>query len=165
MTHHHLAASAAHCHWGFFDAARPALITVKSGDTVTIDTLTGPPEMVPPAPFHTPPELFEVHRHCERFAGAPHILTGPVAIEGAMPGDVLEVRIKAVELRQDWGFNLVRPLGGTLQDDFPEGRILNIPLDREAMIGGCRSASTFRSSPSSGSWASRRRRAGASAPR
>ncbi len=135
MTHHHLAASAAHCHWGFFDAARPALITVKSGDTVTIDTLTGPPEMVPPAPFHTPPELFEVHKHCERFAGAPHILTGPVAIEGAMPGDVLEVRIKAVELRQDWGFNLVRPLGGTLQDDFPEGRILNIPLDREAMLG------------------------------
>ncbi len=133
--HHHLAASADHCHWGFFDAKRQALLTIRSGDTVTIDTLTGPPEMVPPAPFHVPPELYEVHKHCERFAGAPHILTGPVAIEGAMPGDVLEVRIKAVELRQDWGFNLVRPLGGTLQDDFPEGRILNIPLDREKMLG------------------------------
>lgn len=133
--HHHLAASADHCHWGFFDAKRPALLTVKSGDTVTIDTLTGPPEMVPPAPFHVPPELYDVHKKCERFAGAPHILTGPVAIEGAMPGDVLEVRIKAVELRQDWGFNLVRPLGGMLQDDFPEGRILNIPLDREKMLG------------------------------
>ena len=135
MTHHHLKASAAHCHWGYFDAARSAQLTVKSGDTVTIDTLTGPPEMVPPAPFHTPPELFDVHKHCERFAGAPHILTGPVAIEGAMPGDVLEVRIKDVQLRQDWGFNLVRPLGGTLQDDFTESRILNIPLDCERMIG------------------------------
>jgi acetamidase/formamidase len=135
MTKHHLKASAAHCHWGYFEAARAALITAKSGDTVTIDTLTGAPEMVPPAPFHTPPELFDVHKHCERFAGAPHILTGPVAIEGAMPGDVLEVRIKEVKLRQDWGFNFIRPLGGTLPDEFPEGRILNIPLDHKSMLG------------------------------
>ncbi len=83
--HHHLEAGAKTCHWGYFDASREAVLTVKSGDTVTIDTLTGAPEMVPPKPFHTPPELFEVHKHCERFAGAPHILTGPVAIEGAEP--------------------------------------------------------------------------------
>jgi acetamidase/formamidase len=135
MRHHHLEASARHCHWGYFDAARAEVLTVESGDRVTIDTLTGAPEMVPGPPFFTPPELFEVHRNCERFAGAPHILTGPVAIAGAMPGDVLEVRILDVQLRQDWGFNLIRPLGGTLPDAFPEARILNIPLDREAMLG------------------------------
>lgn len=135
MAHHHLKAGAKACHWGYFEASRAPLLTVASGDTVTIDTLTGPPEMVPPAPFHTPPELFEVHRECERFAGGGHILTGPVRIEGAMPGDVLEVRIKAVELRQDWGYNLVRPLAGTLPDEFPDVRLLNIPLDRERMIG------------------------------
>lgn len=133
--HHHLAASARACHWGYFDAACAPVLTIRSGDSVTIDTLTGSPEMVPPPPFHTPPELFDVHRDCERFAGAPHILTGPVAIEGAEPGDVLEVRIGAIELRQDWGFNLIRPLGGTLPEEFPEGRILNIPLDRAAMLG------------------------------
>lgn len=133
--HHHLKAGADTCHWGYFDAAREAVLTVKSGDRVTIDTLTGAPDMVPPAPFHTPPELFEVHKHCERFAGAPHILTGPVAIEGAEPGDVLEVRVLDVQLRQDWGFNFIRPLGGTLPDDFPEGRILNIPLDSKTMLG------------------------------
>ncbi len=109
MAHHHLAASAAHCHWGFFDAALPALLTVQSGDTVTIDTLTGPPEMVPPAPFYTPPSCSTCTASASASREAPHILTGPVAVEGAMPGDVLEVRIKAVELRQDWGFNLVRP--------------------------------------------------------
>jgi acetamidase/formamidase len=133
--HHHLTSSAEACHWGFFDASRPARISIASGDTITIDTLTGPPEMVPPAPFYTPPELFDVHRRNERFAGAPHILTGPVAVEGALPGDVLEVRILDVKLRQDWGFNFIRPLGGTLPDEFPEGRILNIPLDRENMLG------------------------------
>jgi acetamidase/formamidase len=132
---HHLTASADACHWGYFDATRPAQITIASGDEVTIDTLTGPPEMVPPKPFHTPPELFAVHEKNDRFAGAPHILTGPVAVEGAEPGDVLQVDILDIKLRQDWGFNLIRPLGGTLPDEFPEGRILNIPLDAEKMIG------------------------------
>jgi acetamidase/formamidase len=131
---HHLAASAAACHWGYFEAARKPLLTVKSGERVTIDTLTGAPEMLPPPPFHVPPEIHEVHRNPDRYP-APHILTGPVAIEGAMPGDVLEVRILDVQLRQDWGFNFIRPLGGTLPDEFPEGRILNIPLDRERMVG------------------------------
>jgi len=135
MTRHHLAASADACHWGYFDATRPPQISIASGDEIVIDTLTGPPEMVPPPPFHTPPELFDVHRKGERFAGAPHILTGPVAVAGAEPGDVLQVDILDVKLRQDWGFNLVRPLGGTLQEDFDEVRILNIPLDKERMIG------------------------------
>ena len=57
-----------------------------------------------------------------------HILTGPVAIEGAEPGDVLEVEILDVRLRQDWGYNLIRPLAGTLPDDFHEARLINIPL-------------------------------------
>jgi acetamidase/formamidase len=131
---HHLKASAEACHIGFFDAARAPMLTVKPGDEVTIDTLSGAPEVIPPAPFHTPPEIREVHARSDRYPAA-HILTGPVAIEGAMPGDVLEVRILDVKLRQDWGFNLIRPLGGTLQDDFTETRLMNIPLDEAAMLG------------------------------
>ena len=64
-----------------------------------------------------------------------HILTGPVAIEGASPGDVLEVEILDVKLRQDWGYNMIRPLAGTLPDDFHETRLLNIPLDDKRMVG------------------------------
>ena len=52
-----------------------------------------------------------------------------------MPGDVLEVDIIDVQLRQDWGYNLIKPLAGTLPDDFHETRILNIPLDRARMVG------------------------------
>ena len=48
---------------------------------------------------------------------------------------MLEVDILDVQLRQDWGYNLIRPLAGTLPDDFHETRILNIPLDRERMVG------------------------------
>src|SRR5260370_6391834 len=47
MTHHHLHSSPETCHWGFFEAKLKPVLTVKSGDEVTIDTLTGGPEIVP----------------------------------------------------------------------------------------------------------------------
>jgi acetamidase/formamidase len=63
----------------------------------------------------------------------PHILTGPIAVRGAEPGDTLEVRIKAIELTEDWGWNIIRPLRGTLPEDFPRLSRRIIPLDRKAM--------------------------------
>src|SRR5262245_27161495 len=135
MQRHHLKASAETCHWGFFDAKREPVLTIDSGDRVTIDTLTASPEYVPASGFHVPPELAEVHARAERFAGGPHILTGPVAVKGAKPGQVLEVRILDVKLRQDWGFNIIRPLLGTLPDDFHEPRLIHIPLDDKRGIG------------------------------
>lgn len=132
MRHHHLASTPVTCHNGFFDAARPAQIAIESGDTITIDTLTGTVEMIAAAPGHTPPELRAVREGAEAYP-APHILTGPVAVAGAEPGDVLEVRILKIELRQDWGFNLFKPIGGTLPDHFPDERLLIIPIDRAAM--------------------------------
>src|SRR3984957_9679211 len=90
MTHHHLHSSPATCHWGFFEAKLKPVLTVASGDEVTIDTISGGPEMVPDRDrFHVPSELFEIHSRNERMVPG-HILTGPVAIEGALPGDVLE---------------------------------------------------------------------------
>jgi acetamidase/formamidase len=128
MAHHHLKADARTCHWGFFDATRRPVLTIESGDTVTIDTVTGPPAHVPKSGFHVPPELAEIHERAEKTLPG-HILTGPVAVAGARPGQVLEVRIREVGLRQDWGYNVIRPLAGTLQDDFHETRLLHIPLD------------------------------------
>jgi acetamidase/formamidase len=135
MPNHHLKANAETCHWGFFDAAREPVLTVESGDRVTVDTLSGAPEFIPKSGFYVPPELAEVHDGAERFAGGPHILTGPIAIKGAKAGQVLEVRILGVKLRQDWGFNIIRPLAGTLQDDFHEKRLMHIPLDEKRNVG------------------------------
>jgi acetamidase/formamidase len=134
MAHHTLTATPETCHWGFFDAALAPRLTVASGDSVTIETVTGAPEVLPPPGFHVPPELYAIHERSERMLPG-HILTGPVAVAGAEPGDVLEVRIEAVSLRQDWGYNFIRPLAGTLIDDFHTARLLNIPLDRERMVG------------------------------
>ena len=80
------------------------------------------------------PELDDMHAKNERMLPG-HILTGPIAVEGAEPGDVLEVEILDIQLRQDWGWNMIKPLAGTLPDDFHETRLLNIPLDRERMVG------------------------------
>ncbi len=135
MTHHHLRASSETCHWGFFEAKLKPVLTIASGDEVTIDTISGGPDVLPdPAKFVIPPEMKDVHARNERMLPG-HILTGPIAIDGAEPGDVLQIDILDIQLRQDWGWNLIRPLSGTLPDDFHETRLINIPLDRERMVG------------------------------
>ena len=48
---------------------------------------------------------------------------------------MLEVRILDVQLRQDWGYNLIRPLWGTLPEDFPEPRLIHIALDAARSVG------------------------------
>jgi acetamidase/formamidase len=133
MAHHHLKANAETCHWGFFDATRKPVLKIKSGDRVTIDTVTGPPAHIPKSGFYVPPELAEIHERAERTLPG-HILTGPVAVDGAKPGQVLEVRVLDVGLRQDWGYNVIRPLAGTLPDDFHETRLIHIPLDMEKRV-------------------------------
>ncbi len=129
MAHHHLHATVETCHWGYFDSTLMPSIKIASGDIVTVDTVSGKPDFLPdPKCFHIPAELAAVHAGCRQGSGS-HILTGPIHVEGAQPGDVLEVRIHEVGLRQDWGYNMIRPLMGALPDDFVETRKLMIPLD------------------------------------
>jgi acetamidase/formamidase len=134
MKNHFLPASVATCHWGWFDARLAPVLRVASGDRLTIDSVSGGPDALPPAGFHVPPELLEIHAHSPRNLPG-HILTGPVHVEGAEPGDMLEVRIIDVKLRQDWGYNMIRPLAGTLPGEFDSSRLVNIPLDAERMTG------------------------------
>ena len=124
-----LEASPETCHWGYFDARRAPVAEIESGAEITINTVSGAPEVLPEEGFHIPPELLAIHA-----AGPPpmpgHILTGPVAVKGALPGDVLQVDIIDVQLRQDWGFNVIRPLAGTLPLDFDETHLTILPLDQ-----------------------------------
>ncbi|MFK7765385.1 MAG: acetamidase/formamidase family protein [Roseobacter sp.] len=130
----YLKASPETCAWGYFDAARSPVLEIASGDTIVIDTVSGGPEHLPPkgSEFDVPPELLEIHARSKRPLPG-HILTGPVAVKGAKPGQVLEVQILEVTLRQNWGWNMIRPLAGTLPDEFPNGRNRIIPLDLNAM--------------------------------
>jgi acetamidase/formamidase len=132
--HYHLAAGPETAHWGYLDASLPPALTVKSGDRVTVDTVSGTPAELPPdgLGFEILPEHLEIHRRSFKDIGN-HIYTGPIAIEGAQPGDVLQVRIIDITLRQNWGWNAFRPYMGTLPEDFPNLQRLHIALDRDTM--------------------------------
>jgi len=131
--HHHLKSSPETVHWGWFDAALPHVLTIGSGDRVTIESISGGPKNLPGEGFGVPPELLEVHaKSQQRMPG--HILTGPVGVRGAQPGDVLEVRVLEVELRQDWGYTVVRPLAGALPDDIDAFEQIHTRLDRDKKI-------------------------------
>ncbi|WP_454633018.1 acetamidase/formamidase family protein [Bradyrhizobium cenepequi] len=118
--------------WGFFDAATPAITSVRSGAEVIIDTVSGEPNCMPTdGKFEILPEHRPILKEAEHGPG-PHLLTGPLHVEGAKPGNVLEVDILDITLRQDWGFNLIIPLLGTIPEDFPDFILKILPIDKEA---------------------------------
>ncbi|WP_299808948.1 acetamidase/formamidase family protein [uncultured Roseibium sp.] len=120
MKHHNLPVSPETVHWGYFSKAVQPAITVRSGDRATIETLThhanddyermiqGDPAAE--AIFHWTKEQKTISRRGSGPTEGPfklgagegigvHLMTGPVAVEGAEPGDVLEVRILDVRPR------------------------------------------------------------------
>ncbi|MBO0712587.1 MAG: acetamidase/formamidase family protein [Acetobacteraceae bacterium] len=131
MSTHHLSPTPQTVRWGTFDAGYPAVLTVRSGDTAVIECVSGGPEVMPEpkSGFAVPPALAAIHAaNLPRVGG--HIITGPVAIAGAEPGDMLEVRIEKIEFGADWGYCGFRPLAGTLPEDFPLRYLSHIPVDR-----------------------------------
>jgi acetamidase/formamidase len=138
MTDHRLDPTPDTVHWGFFDATLQPVLSVASGASVTIRTVSGGADVIPPAgsDLAVLPEHRTIVEQLKPVMPG-HILTGPVAIEGAVPGDVLEVRIDDVRLIQDWGWNVNRPLRGALPHRFPDQRLLHIPIHRNAMTATC----------------------------
>ncbi|MGJ3647760.1 acetamidase/formamidase family protein [Sphingomonas sp. GlSt437] len=136
-----LPATPATVSWGHYDASATPVITVRSGDEVVVHTLlTNSPKGLESAglpPDQVEPALRAVFDGVPASARGPggHILTGPIAVEGAQPGDTLEVRILKVELAIPYAYNAFGPTTGFLTDDFPYRRIKIVPLDRQRMIG------------------------------
>jgi acetamidase/formamidase len=120
-------------HWGYLDAALKPVLRIASGDRIRVETVSGSAAQMPRSGYAVLPEMSPIHAAHQPFLG-PHILTGPVWVEGAEPGDTLQVDVEDVTLRQDWGYNLISPLKGTLPEDFPEGRLIHIPIDRERRV-------------------------------
>jgi len=118
-------------HWGYLDGSLPPVLSIDSGDRVVIECVTGNPEWMPPASagLQVLPEITLIHATVARGTGA-HILTGPIFVKDAKVGDVLEVRILDIALRQDWGFNLFRAYMGTVPEDFPYSRLIHVKLDQ-----------------------------------
>jgi len=130
MSDHRLEAAPETVHWGFFDGRLTPHLTIDSGQRVTISTVSGGAEMMPKAPLRIPAALTSIQEKVTRKMLPGHICTGPVGVNGAKAGQVLQVDIEAIDVHYDWGYSAVRPLAGALPDDFSEQRVYHIELDR-----------------------------------
>ena len=108
------------------------MLTVSSGDLVRVEALT---HHAGDAPDLLMDEGIErvFSEVLERGPG-PHLLTGPIAVADARPGDVLQVDILAAEARLPHGSNLAGHWG-RLYEDFGKERVTIFALDLEAMLG------------------------------
>jgi acetamidase/formamidase len=119
LTEHRLTAEPTHSRWNRVLAPR---LTIASGDTVHLGCLDASGGQV------TPGAGVEDFLAIDR--GRIHALTGPIAIDGAEPGDVLEIEVLQVEHR-GWGWSSVIPGLGFLKEQFSEPYLFHWALDRE----------------------------------
>jgi len=127
--HHVLKATKETVQWGFLDPKEPPKLTVDSGDTVSIETWYHALDVIKPdLPMEEIVRLRKVNS-----PGGPHSVTGPIYVNGAEPGDVMEVRIlKIVPKEYGQNFNLPGkefPTVGLLASEFPEGFVHYYKLD------------------------------------
>jgi len=134
--------------WGWISADRAPVLRVKSGQTVRIDTVTHQGLNTPRdpvaffgaagvAPGEVLKDASEIYRAVRREDRAgPHILTGPVHVEGAQPGDMLEVRVLDVEIRVPYGVNATGPGSGVVPDLLTksEQKIIKLDLKRNVAL-------------------------------
>ncbi len=111
--------------WGYFDKSQDPACRIESGDIVRMETVS---HHAGDAPDYMMDEgvreIYETIAHEDRGPGV-HIVTGPIHIEGAQPGDVLECRILDLEPRLPYGSNLSANWG-LLYDDFEESEYVTI---------------------------------------
>ena len=124
--------------WGYYDAAAKPVLRIKSGDTVTIQTLlTNSPAGLRRA--GVPAEQIEqslrdIYAQVKDKGPGGHILTGPIYIEDAEPGDALEVRIESIKLALPYAYNAFSPRFGFLPEDFTYAHTKIVPLDEKRMV-------------------------------
>lgn len=141
QTTHTLLATPTTVAWGFYSATAKPVLTIHTGETVTIQTAStcGPPERLKSqgvGDADIPAWLADIYAKVPKEDRGPggHILTGPIAIAEAEPGDILEVRILKIDLDTNWACNGFGKGRGFLPDDYPYSKSKIIPLDRKKMV-------------------------------
>jgi acetamidase/formamidase len=142
-------------HWGYYDAKLEPVLRIASGDTVRVETmvagglqrlrLAGVKEEEIPQPLKVIEDTVK-----ERGPGA-HPMTGPIWVEGAQPGDSLEVHINSFEFLHPYGVTAFAPGGGTLPDEFPYAGLKLIRINERAGTADFGSGITLKLAPFFGS--------------
>lgn len=126
---------------GYIPADRAPVLRIKSGQTVAIDTISHQGVSTPEGavaffgkggvkPADVLPDAIAVQKEVQiPQGGGTHVLTGPIFVEGAEPGDMLEVRVINVELRVPYGVNASNKGTGVLPDQLDSAMFRVIHLD------------------------------------
>jgi acetamidase/formamidase len=123
----HLQATRDTVHFGFYDATLQPVLEIESGEEIIVDTISANPDD-DVSPEWLPANVQDIHTNALRGSG-PHILSGPIAVRNARPGDVLQVDIRQIRLTQPYGYNIVSPLKGMFGTETPVQRTTIIPID------------------------------------
>jgi acetamidase/formamidase len=144
----HLRSTPENVSWGWIAADRPAVLRLKSGQTARIDTVThqGLNTAKDPVAFFGAAgiaagdvlkDASAIYASVKReTAAGPHLLTGPIHIESARPGDMLEVRVLDVEIRVPYGVNATGPGSGAVPDLLASAqqKIVRLDLKRNVAL-------------------------------
>jgi len=127
--HHQLPATLETVQWGWLDPKEPPKLTVNSGDTISIETMMHGHDKVQPGT--TIEQVVELRK--ANPGGGPHSMTGPIYVNGAEPGDVMEIRILKI-VPKPFGVSLNQPgkdfpTIGALAPEMPNGFIKWFKLD------------------------------------
>ena len=129
---HDLPATLANVHWGYFDAAMAPALKVRSGDIIRAEAIThhagDAPELLMDDAIMA---LFKGIPEDDRSPGV-HIMTGPIYVEGAKPGDVLEVRYLQMTPRFNYGANLAANWGYLYKEFNETERVTIYKLDENS---------------------------------
>jgi acetamidase/formamidase len=134
--------------WGYFAADIAPALRIKSGQTVRIDTVSHSGVNTPDDPVtyfgragipadQVLKDAVDIFQNVKRPKGASaHILTGPIYVEEAAPGDMLEVRILALEHRVPYGVNNSNRGTGVLPDllSGPAAKVIRLDLARNVAL-------------------------------
>ena len=129
MAHHEIPATPDRMVLGYLDATTPPVLEVASGDTVTLHAFPAGGRDSLPAHLPVPGDYLAALDALPPGPG-PHFITGPVFVQGARPGDTLQVDILEAVPRMDWGFVAILPLLGTLPEEFTEYETIHPAIDR-----------------------------------
>jgi len=116
-----------HVHWGYYDAALKPVLRVAPGDRVRVETMVAGGlqrlRLAGVAEADIPDSLKAVELQVKERGPGAHPMSGPIFVEGAEPGDTLEIRIVAIEFLHSFGVNAFSPGGGTLPDAYPYAQL------------------------------------------
>jgi acetamidase/formamidase len=133
-SHHHvLMPSPQTVAWGYYDAAATPVLHIRSGDVIVVGSLiTSSPDRLEGAgvkPADVEPALRDIYKTVTNKGPGGHILTGPIFVEGADSGDVLEVQIQKIALAIPYAYNGFGVNRGFIPEDFPYAKMRIIPLE------------------------------------